>query len=208
MSQRNWDDLTGPLTTTTTLRPISGGKREGLVYARVYEWRSYPDEAPMVQYREVANDPESEIVEEPARWWTPRSIGFRAKILVNPLGGEVRRALKAHLNTLTGNGDETDHLKALADRVIAWDYVIVNDAGERDEVAPPASDPEQGWQQFYELPNDVLIWLKDEIESAHLPKAPTRPNKRGITDTPLEAPVAASPVPERHPASSQPPELD
>jgi hypothetical protein len=196
MSQRDWSDLTGPMPSTTALRAVSGGKRDGLVYERVYEWREYPADAPMVQYREVANDPESAIVEEPARWWTARSVGFRAKLLVNPLGGEVRRTLKAHLAALTGSGDETDHLKALADRVIAWDYVIIGEDGQRADVAPPAEDKEHGWQQFYELPNDVLIWLKDEIESAHLPKAPTSRSSKpaGTTDSPT--PTESDPEPE------------
>jgi hypothetical protein len=107
----------------------------------------------------------------------------------------VRRALKAHLAAITGTGDEVDHLKALADRVIAWDYVIINEAGEREEVPPPASDPENGWQQFYELPNDVLVWLKDEIESAHLPKALTSRSSKpaGTTDSPTPAEIELDP---------------
>jgi hypothetical protein len=134
MSERNWGDLVAPLPVTPSTiaaLPSSGHRREGLVYERVYEWRSYPQDPPMQKRREDPNDPESPEIEEAARWWTPRSIGFRAKILVNPLGGEVRRAVRAHIAWLTSTGDEADHLRVIADRVIAWDYVIVDEDGER-----------------------------------------------------------------------------
>lgn len=196
MSTGKWADLVAPLPTpkTTPLHPVAGTRREGLVYERVYEWRSYPDEAPIITRREDPRDPESPETREPAAWWSPRSVGFRAKLLVNPLVGEVRRAIRAHIAVLTMTGDESDHFKALADRVIAWDYVQIDAEGNRVPVPTPA---EGGWEQFYELPNDCLIWLVEELENAHLPKATTtRPTKPvGPTDSPTPSETDPEPEP-------------
>ena len=200
MTMRNWADAIGPVTTGAAVtRLVTNGRREGLVYERVYEWRAYPSEAPMEKYRDDPNDPEEPVKERPARWWTERSIGFRAQILVNPLGGEVRQEVQRWIAYLSMSGSEDDHLKAIADRVIAWDYVMVDEHGERYPVPAPADDAEAGWQRFYDLPNDVLIWLKQEIHEAHLPKAVTTSTKRA-GPTASTTPTTSDPDPEPPPS--------
>lgn len=176
--------------------PVSQNGHGGLIYQRIYEWISYPESAPMQEYRDDPNDSEEPIKERPAPWWTPRSVGFRAKILVNPLGGEVRIASRTWAAYVTGTGDEQTHLTSIADRVIAWEYVIVDEDGSRRQVEPPAVG---GWERFYDLPSDVLIWLRDEVLSAHLPKAPApgpkSGNPVGSGDEPI--PTTSDPEPER-----------
>jgi hypothetical protein len=184
---RNWAEVVAPIPIPQASAAGRGERRgEGLVYRREYEWRAYPDEAPPQEYRDDPSDPESPVLERPAPWWTPRSIGFRARILVNPLGGEVRHEMQTFLASLNGAGTEQDYLAAIADRVVAWEYVIVEEDGARTEVPPPA---EGGWERFLDLPNDALIWLKEEIRAAHLPKATTRAGK------PAGARASASPTP-------------
>lgn len=160
----------------------------GLIYQRIYEWVEYPSAAPMEAYKDDPNDPEEPEKERPARWWTPRSVGFRAKVLVNPLGGEVRIAGRLLAAWLTGAAEESAYLAALADRVVAWEYVIVREDGTRDAVEPPATG---GWERFYDLPNDALIWLTREIRDAHLPKATTSGGRsRGPTGTTTPTPTS------------------
>ena len=209
-----WADITGPMPmppkTTPAGMGVGGPRREGLVYERVYEWRSYPEEAPLITRKQDPDDPESPEVEEPVRWWTPRSIGFRAKILVNPLGGELRRAARAHIRFMTLAGPEDDHLKIIADRVAEWEYVIVEPDGTHRVVPPPSADLKDdkgepiGWMQFWELPNDCLIWLKEEIENAHVPKPLTPAGKpAGTTESPAPAPEKSDPDPALRPSSSR-----
>lgn len=171
---QNWKDLIGPQPTPIAVLNPSGPGRPagagGLAYQRMFEWVSYPEEPPTEQYREDRDDPESPLLERTVPWWTPRSIGFRAKVLVNPLGGEVRVATNKWITYLQTFEGEEEFFQAVADRVVAWDYVIVDAEGSKRPVEPPATG---GWERFYDLPNDVLIWLGQEIRSAHLPKATT-----------------------------------
>lgn len=198
MGQRDWSSVVAPMPTTPAATRPAESRTQGLVYQRVYEFRAYPDEPPMQKYRD-SDDPEDEEKERPALWWTPRSVGFRAKILVNPLGGEVRYETQAYIAYLRG-GSEEDHLKAIADRVVAWEYILIDDEGNRHEVPPPASDPENGWQRFLDLPNDVLIWLKDEVRTAHFPKLATRSGKpssnpRGTSEPDTPTTIESEEVP-------------
>ena len=167
----------------------------GLVYQRVYEWVEYPREAPPEKYRDDPGNPEEQIKERPASWWTPRSIGFRAKILVNPLGGELRIQDRKFAAWLTRQGEEKDFLEAIADRVIAWDYVIIDEHGERHEIEPPSVG---GWERFLDLPSEVYTWLTMEIRDAHRPKATIRAGSNaGSRDTANPAPLdpALDPLP-------------
>lgn len=164
----------------------------GLVYCRMYEWISYPSEAPVQKYRDDPNDPEEEVKERPATWWSPRSIGFRARILVNPLGGELRIRERKLAAWLAGSSDEKDYLETIKDAVIAWDYVIVDQDGNRTEIDPPSVG---GWDRFLDLPSEAFTWLTSEIRTAHLPKAPKSPTPSlppvGITD--LTSPTQTDP---------------
>lgn len=188
MSGKAWGDLVAPLPSTApTALAARNGAHGGFVYQRAYEWRAYPETAPLVSYKADQADPDSEIVEEPARWWTARSIGFRAKVLVNPLGGEVRlemqRYVGAHYLNAQGQFSVTDaeYLETIADRVAAWEFAVIDDDGTRREIPAPGVPVGDGggWERFYDLPNDCLVWLREEIRGAHLPKAPTRtPSRR------------------------------
>lgn len=196
MTQRNWSDeldrtpavATVQLVKPGTVGPVAGG----LVYQRMYEWISYPIEAPAQKYRDDPGDIEEAIKERPATWWSPRSIGFRAKILVNPLGGELRIRERKLASWLSGITDEKDYLEVIADSVIAWDYVIIDGDGTRVEVEAPAVG---GWERFLDLPSEAYTWLTMEIRTAHLPKAPTSgtPLSKSAGTLESENPMPASP---------------
>jgi hypothetical protein len=190
---------------------------EGLVYQRMYEWISYPDEAPLEDYRDDPNNTEEPIKQRPAAWWSPRSIGFRARILVNPLGGEVRIVDRKFIRWLIPSSIEErgsleeEYLTALAPRVIAWEYVIVDEDGARNEIEPPAVG---GWERFLDLPTEAYAWLTNEIREAHRPKVTTPVGKPATTpDLPTEPSIQmqrdpALDYPEESfpPSSSNPPE--
>lgn len=197
---RNWGeelDQTPAVAPVALAKPGTVGPAKqpaGLAYQRLFEWVSYPAEAPLQTYRDDPNDPEEKPKERPATWWSPRSIGFRAKILVNPLGGELRIRDRKFAYWLTGEGSEKDYLEALAGAVVEWDYVIVDETGERVAIDPPAVG---GWERFLDLPPEAHTWLINELQSAHLPKAPKSPTpnlKRvGNTDEPTQTPPIQEP---------------
>ena len=178
MTTRNWGeelDRTPAVAPVALVKPGTVGpasKPAGLAYQRIFEWVSYPSEAPMQTYRDDPNDTEETPKERPAPWWSPRSIGFRAKILVNPLGGELRVRDRKFAYWLRGEGTEKDYLEALASAVVEWDYVIVDEQGERTAIDAPAVG---GWERFLDLPPEAHTWLVNELQSAHLPKAPKSP---------------------------------
>lgn len=178
-----------------TVGPVAGG----LVYQRMYEWISYPSEAPMQKYRDDPNDPEEEVKERPATWWSPRSIGFRARILVNPLGGELRVRDRKFAYWLRGDGKEQDYLEAIAGAVSEWEYVVIEPDGTRTAIETPAVG---GWERFLDLPPEVYTWLTTELQTAHLPKAPTSPtpSTRHVGNTDAPTPTPTDPETE-HPAS-------
>ncbi len=187
MAGKPWGDLIAPIPTHSSVATLNGAR--GLVYQRSYEWRAYPEEAPIVQYREDPSDPESAIVDEPARWWSPRSVGFRAKLLVNPTGGECRVELQKYVGSNFPGKDgqftvtDQEYLEGIADRVVAWEFTVIDDDGTQHDIPAPGA-PDGGWERFYDLPNDCLVWLREEIRGAHLPKAKTRNSKRaGPTDS-------------------------
>lgn len=198
---RSWADELDrtPLAPVALVKPGTVGPAKpaaGLVYQRMYEWVSYPTEAPMQKYRDDPNDPEEHIKERPAPWWSPRSIGFRAKILVNPLGGELRVRDRKFAYWLRGEGTEKDYLEAIAEAVVEWDYVIVDENGERTPIAAPAVG---GWERFLDLPPEAHTWLTNEIQSAHLPKVPKSPTPtmKPVTNTDEPTPTPDTPEPER-----------
>ena len=136
----------------------------GFTYQRRYQWIDYPAEAPTEQYREDPSNPDSPMIEGPARWWSPRCVGFRAKILVNPRAGEARRSSHKWRSVITGEAEEQVLLEEIADRVLEWDYFVIEEDKSRRRVVSPAAG---GWEQFYELPSEVFLWLRDEIIIAH-----------------------------------------
>lgn len=192
---RNWGELIAPqpLPMVASAARTVGPKREGLAYQRLYEWRDYPTEPPKQQYRDDPTDIESPLLERDAPWWTPRCIGFAARILVNPLGGEVRYETQAYIAYLQGRSTEEEHLKAIADRVVEWEYVQIDDDGARVPIEPPAVG---GWERFLDLPNDALIWLKEEVRTAHLPKATTTRSTKPAGSTGEVDPMMSDPEPE------------
>jgi hypothetical protein len=197
---RNWGEVIAPQVIPSLAGVVGPGQQrsQGLVYQRAYEWREYPETAPKQQYREDPKDPESELLERDAPWWTPLAIGFRARILVNPLGGEVRHEAQAFIGALTKTGSEADHLKTIADRVVAWDYVQISETGERIPIPPPGDPEHGGWERFLDMPNDAMVWLVEEIRSAHLPKAPTTSKPAGSTES--TTPTTIDPEPEPPPS--------
>lgn len=127
---------------------------------------------------------------------------FRAKILVNPTGADIRAEQEAW-NALKENRiTEDDYLEVIAERVREWNFEVEDRAGNIVPIAAPGSpeaiDNPERINAFLELEPEDLGWLLIMVRYAHLPKAITRrPEQRSTTDssTPPENQTEASPAP-------------
>lgn len=180
---QNWADLVKP---RVTVLPEARG--EGLTYQRIWSWIAYPDVQPDVTIKSE----EGETRTEPAVWWSPSFRGFRALILSNPTGGQVRRESETFRAYSRGQLTEPEYLETIAERVKAWEYRIIEDDGTKVDVPAPGAD---SWERFYDLPAGLLSWLVGEIRTVHFPKATTRAGGHaGTTDS--TPPTSTSPATE------------
>jgi len=193
-------DLVRPANASATL-----ANGAGYAYFKRYEWIAYPSDQPDM----LIPDPESEDGKGtkliPAPWWRAEFVGFRARILVNPNGAQLRYEQEMYKQHARHTIKESEYLAAVADRVAEWDIVLVDEAGER---APLASPKEMGWEAFLELPPLLLTWLMIEVRTAHLPKAMMSGGSSAgppasATDRTPDHPDPALPT-----SSSKPPDTD
>ena len=125
--------------------------------------------------------------------------GFRAKVLRNPVGRDVRSELTARLELLKSPPGITqeEYFEVIADRVPEWEYELPNSEG--DWVAVPAPGEQPGNESaFGLLPIDLRNWLIRRIRTAHVPKATTQPsNSAGSTEptSPTETYPETAPPP-------------
>lgn len=150
----------------------------GMVYRRRYKVVEYPatlDEWVAGGYR-------------PEAWDEDFAGTFWAKILANPNGHEVRLESKLRNEFLTAptEANREAYRRELAARVPAWGYATEGESGEIVPVSAPGEHPDN-WEAFDLLPVMVASWLSNEIQSAHLPKATTRPSGQpGQPDSPSD----------------------
>lgn len=140
-----------------------------MIYRRRYEWIEYP-----------AEDPGNNLYE-----WNGEHTGFRARVLVNPNGAELREETK--LFALSNNSDlvaQDAYWQAVAYRVPEWNIAVEDEDGTVQDIPAPGAD----WQSFLAIELDLAIWIRIAIHWAHRGKVlealqrPILPDDAGTTD--------------------------
>lgn len=141
-----------------------------MIYRRRFEWIEYPDA-----------DPGNDLYD-----WNPDHAGFRARVLVNPNGAELREETKLFIASNSAVAEEQDlYWQGVAYRIPEWNLAIERDDGEIADVPPPADD----WQSFLLIELDLAIWLRTAMHWAHRKKVltalqkPISPDDAGTSDT-------------------------
>ena len=136
-----------------------------MIYERRFAWVEYP-----------ATDPGSIVAE-----WSDQHVGFRARVLVNPSGAEVRHETSLYA---ASNGTDLDaqdaYWQGVAWRVPDWNLAVRQDDGSILDVPAPAAR----WESFLDLDFGLAMWLRDCIHWAHRGKALTAlQGNAGTTDS-------------------------
>lgn len=178
---------------------VAANGHPGFVFRKIWEWTSYPDEQPILSIKRTDPETDEELTEDiPAPWWREEYVGFRARLMVNPSGAELRHEQALHTQLTRLLLEEADYLESIAYRVIEWDVVVVDQDENRHPIPSPGED---GWERFLDLPPLLMSWLCMEIRHAHLPKA-RRPlaSRAGPTDSTI--PSTPPPTSETEPPPS------
>ena len=133
---------------------------------------------------------------------------LKIRVLINPTKGEVL-ALEQAIGALVKADDASDGdlFDLIAPRVIAWNVVALNDAGEQVPLPPPGGTDGVGGQVFEVLPPKAQTWMLRIARNAHLggetrSKLSTRPvatDGGKAEKTPSGPRVVSTPSGETHP---------
>lgn len=150
-----------------------------MIYRRRFEWIEYP-----------AEDPGNLLYV-----WNAEHAGFRARVLVNPTGAELREETKLFVDSNNSDIDAHDaYWQAVAYRVSEWNLAFEDQDGAVTDVPAPA----QRWESFLDIEIDLAMWLRTAIHWAHRGKVwealqrPILPDAVGTTDTTPKAETAPS----------------
>jgi hypothetical protein len=120
-----------------------------MLYEPFYDWIEYP------------------TTETGLSEWNPAHVGFRARILVNPSGSQVRAETQRYI---ASNGidlqAQEEYLKYIAPRIVEWNLQVRDEAGTPVDIPPPVDN----WEMLGELPFDLQMWLRSTVHWAHQKK--------------------------------------
>lgn len=129
-----------------------------MIFEKRHEWVEYP-----------TSDP-GDIFPD----WVPENAGFKARILANPSGSEVRNETQHYA---ASNGTDLDAQDAywqhIAPRIVEWNL----QTPDGKDIPPPAED----WQILLDLPFDVQMWLRLTVHWTHRKKVLTSLQGRATT---------------------------
>ncbi len=158
-----------------------------MLFEAVYDRVEYPAEAPE------------------GLTWNPAYVGFWVDVRINADGRMERHTRQ--LRRKAGTDDGLDEwCRYNAPRIAAWGFQTPNADGETVDVPAPGEMPDN-WEAFLLLPLDLLGWVMDIIQVAHLQKlmasllAPATPP---ATTPETEACLVNSPMPSDSDSTTSP----